>query len=133
MVKKMSKSPEKKVAKNKSVNTRKVIKNKDELKFVPVQEIKSVKKTKKSIENKEIAEQEITELGGYIHGVYFSREVVERIADSTRRAINNCHNKLFAERLKEPSVIGYIEVLEHKLAQAERILQFKPKKSNKRK
>lgn len=129
----MSKSPKKKVTKNKPVSTKKVIKNKDEFNPVPVPEIKLVKKSKKSVENKEIAEQEITELGGYIHGVYFSREVVQRIADSTRQAIYNCHNKLFVDKLKEPSVIGYIEALEHKLVQAERILQFKSKKSNKQK
>jgi hypothetical protein len=101
----------------------------------PEQKIESPAKKKvekKSSKSKEIQpEKEITEEGGYIHGVFFSREVATQIVEITRLAIDNCHNKLFLDKKKEPLVVGYIEALEDKLSKAEKIVNYKLPKTKK--
>jgi len=92
---------------------------------ISVQKNKSSRGKKADLEL-EIKAQEITEHGGYIHGAYATTEMARRIAEQTRYAIDQSKIKLFVDRLSNPSVINYLEALEHKAIQAERIANFKP-------
>ena len=132
--------PKKKVSIKKTIkNLKSKTKEKSEEKEVAIESVEEsvpVPKTtrgKQSDIEREIERQEIAENGGYIHGVYATTEAAKRIAEQTRYAIDNSKAKLFVDRLDSPSVINYLEGLENKLVQAERIANFKSSAPKKRK
>ncbi len=96
--------------------------------------VKSVKTKPKKKASKELIEsQEINSEGGYVHGVYYSLEDAKRWEVNTNEALYNCRTKLFSDRLDSQAVKSYIENLEDKVEQLERIVKMGNKLSKKKK
>jgi hypothetical protein len=96
--------------------------------------VKPVKTKPKKKASKELIEsQEISSEGGYVHGVYYSVEDAKRWEINTNEALYNCKNKLFSDRLDSQAVKSYIENLEDKVEQLERIVKVGDKLSKKKK
>lgn len=81
-----------------------------------------------SKESQQIKAQEITSAGGMVQGVYMNRATAREIAIMVRANLNKMIEVQFAGRLKNPVVKAYIEVLENKIEEAERVANYKGKK-----
>lgn len=79
---------------------------------------------------KQIMEQEITEAGGLIEGVFITREAAINMIKSVRSNMERMKENEWANRLSTPSVKLYIEALEYKINQAENVANFPIKKKN---
>lgn len=84
------------------------------------------------VSSKEIKEQEITEEGGLVEGVYITRFSAASMVKSVRTNLDRMKEHDFANRLDSPSVKLYVEALEHKIAQAERVANFSIKNQKKK-
>lgn len=81
-----------------------------------------------SKESQQIKKQEITTAGGFVHGVYMNTATAREIAIMVRANLDKMIEVQFAGRLKNPSVKAYIEAIEDKIQEAERVANYKGKK-----
>jgi len=74
-------------------------------------------------------DQKITEFGGFVQGVYMSKEQASEMARMVRKNLDHMIETSFSSRLKVPSVILYIETIEDKISQALNVANFVSRKN----
>ncbi len=84
----------------------------------------------KNTEKEHIETQKITAKGGYAQNVYYTRQMA---IDSYRMiydSIEHMKSNQWANRPKDASVKFYLEAIDDKLVQLDRIINFSENKSN---
>ena len=66
----------------------------------------------------------VTKDGGYIHGVFYSREQAINMVNMIKPHLEHMISTVWSNRLKDPSIAQYVGDLENKIGEGERIIEL---------